>query len=106
MGTEKILRPKPSLHLLPLAAQPTASDEIEEDSDLIIHLLSLKYEFPEPFQAQGFWEEQQSIIIMATQGKEFVPEKFLFSSQLRSKNKSQNLNTNIKATVNSNVNYL
>lgn len=54
MGTEKILRPKPSLHLLPLAAQPTASDEIEEDSDLIIHLLSLKYEFPEPFQAQGF----------------------------------------------------
>lgn len=78
MGTEKILRPKPSLHLLPLAAQPTASDEIEEDFDITIHLFSLNYEFPEPYQAQGFWEEQQSIIIMATQGKEFVPEKILF----------------------------
>lgn len=54
METEKILRLKPSLHLLLLAAQPTLSDEIEEDFDLIIYLLSLNYEFPEPFQAQGF----------------------------------------------------
>lgn len=54
MGTEKILRPKPSLHLLPLATQPTASDEIEEDFDITIHLFSLNYEFPEPYQAQGF----------------------------------------------------